>query len=157
MENMEAVLDRMGVIEVVNNVGFYADMHEWHKLRQCYADELELDYTSLVGGEPARLRADDLIAAWMSSLTQYQATQHMVTNHRVEISGTRATCIAYVQASHWLPNDSGNPMWEVNGYYRYTLVRDGSSWKITRHIFNARMVTGSRQILDRAGVRTDRW
>ncbi|MEM8535772.1 MAG: nuclear transport factor 2 family protein [Chloroflexota bacterium] len=59
-----------------------------------------MDYTSLIGGGQTQLHADDMIAGWKQVLRQYEATQHLIRNHVVHVSGDTVACLAYVQATH---------------------------------------------------------
>lgn len=141
------------VIDVVNGVAIYADLRQWSQLRELYSDEVAIDYTSFVGGAPAQIKADDLIAGWKVGLDRYQATQHLLGNHRVTVNGDQAQALVYVQATHWLPQSNGDSTWTVHGYYDYTLQQVGDAWRITRHVFTATIVYGSRALLEMQGVK----
>jgi hypothetical protein len=141
------------LIDVINGVAIYADLRQWDRLRELYADEVVIDYTSLVGGEPAQVKADALIASWKIGLGRYQATQHLLGNHRVSVEGETAQALVYVQATHWLPQPDGDSTWTVHGYYDYTLQQVGGEWRITRHVFTATIVYGSRVLLEMQGVK----
>lgn len=143
------------IVDVVNGVAIYADLRQWDRLRRLYADEVAIDYTSFVGGEPALVQADALIAGWQTGLSQYQATQHLLGNHQVTLNGDRAQVLVYVQATHWLPQPDGNSTWTVHGYYNYALQRYEENWRITRHVFTATIVYGSRALLEMQGVRAE--
>jgi hypothetical protein len=56
--------DEQRIIAAVNAIGSLADARKWADLRAVFADEVDVDYTSLTGGQPARVKADDLIAGW---------------------------------------------------------------------------------------------
>lgn len=143
------------IIDVVNGVAIYADQHQWERLRDLYADQVDIDYTSFVGGEPARVSANDLIAGWRTGLGRYRATQHLLGNHRVTVDGESASALVYVQATHWLPQPDGDSTWTVHGYYDYTLQQIEGRWRITRHVFTATMVYGSRALLEMQGVKPE--
>jgi hypothetical protein len=141
------------VIDVVNGVAIYADLREWSQLRELYSDEVAIDYTSLIGGVPAQVKADDLIAGWKTGLGRYQSTQHLLGNHRVTLQGDTARALVYVQATHWLPQPNGESTWTVHGYYDYTLEHIEGRWCITRHVFTATMVYGNRDLFEMQGVK----
>jgi hypothetical protein len=143
------------VVDVINGVSIFADMRQWSRLRDLYADQVEIDYTSLVGGEPARVSADDLIAGWRTGLGRYRATQHLLGNHHITIDGGSAAVRVYVKATHWLPQPDGDSTWTVHGYYDYTLQQIEGGWHITRHIFTATIVYGSRALLEMQGVKVE--
>lgn len=70
-------------------------------------------------------------------MERFQATQHMLANHLVEVSGDEASCRADVRATHFSPQDDGaEPVWQVGGFYDYRLVRSGDGgWLVRRMRF----------------------
>lgn len=145
------------IVDVVNGVAIYADLRQWDRLRELYTDEVTIDYTSLVGGASAQVKAADLIAGWQIGLSRYQATQHLLGNHRVSVEGETAQALVYVQAIHWLPQLNGESRWTVHGYYDYGLERIEGRWRIARHVFTASIVYGSRALLEMQGVKPEWW
>lgn len=143
------------IIDCVTGVAVYADRRSWDQLRRLYDDEVEVDYTSLIGGQPARMRADELIAGWQTGLSRYRATQHLLGNYRIESGDDTAQAMVYVQATHWLPLADDEPSWTLHGHYEYSLRRDGQTWLITRHTLMATIVYGSRTLLQMQGVRPE--
>jgi hypothetical protein len=53
------------------------DALDWPAVRAAFAEQVRVDYTSLSGGEPETLPADDLVARWQGLLPGFDATQHM--------------------------------------------------------------------------------
>jgi hypothetical protein len=146
----ESAVDRLDVIETCTRMASHADAREWDALREVFADEVRLDYTSLQGGEPATLSRDDLIESWAGLLGQLQATQHLLTNHLVTVTGDTATCTAAFQATHLLPNPHGDAVWTLGGSYRFELVRDGARWLISAVTMTASWASGNQQIMSLA-------
>ncbi|WP_251016415.1 nuclear transport factor 2 family protein [Streptomyces sp. ISL-99] len=104
-------------------MAFHADQREGERLAGVFAEKVTLDYTSLAGGEPAELTPAEIVAAWTSALGGYDATQHLITNHLVDIEGDTAVCTAAFQATHRLATPHGSPLWTLGGTYRFGLVR----------------------------------
>jgi hypothetical protein len=146
----QSALDRAEIIETVNNVGIYADRHNWQGIEQCFADEVLLDYTSMVGGKPAKLKASQIIKTWKGFLPGFKLTQHAITNHKVTTSGKEADCFSYVNAIHYLPNDSGEDTWTVMGYYEHHLIKTDSGWKIDKMKFNLTLIQGNKKLAELA-------
>ena len=121
--------DRMEIVEVTVRMAWLADRRDWDQLVGVFADEVDLDYTSLTGGDPVRLSRGDLVAGWRTGLGGLDATQHLVSNHLVEVDGDRAVATAQFQAVHVLANPHGDPTWTLGGHYRFGLTRqaDGAS------------------------------
>jgi len=55
----------------------------------------------------------------------------VITNHVITIEGDEATCVAYVQARHHLPNETGHADQTMFGYYTNRFVRTPDGWKIS--------------------------
>jgi len=121
--------DTSEIVAVTTRLAWLVDRREWEALNGLFATHVDLDYTSLNGGEPATLTRDEIVAGWRSGLEGLDATQHLVSGHLVEVDGDRASCTAQFQATHVLSDPSLNPYggstWTLGGHYRYTLLRAG--------------------------------
>lgn len=106
---------------------WHADQREWDRLKTIFADEVLLDHTSLNGGEPVTLTPDEIVAGWSRGLGGYDATQHLIANQLVTVTGDTAVCTASFQATHRPANPFGSPLWTLGGTYRFDLVRAGSA------------------------------
>lgn len=140
--------DRELVIDTTTRVAWYADQRRWDDLPALFTDEVLLDYTSLTGGEPGRVSATDIAASWRANLGGLDATQHLISNHLVEITDARhATATAQFVATHVLANPHGDPTWVLGGHYRWTLTRAGDRWRIDSMTMTATWATGNQQIM----------
>ncbi|HEX6352172.1 nuclear transport factor 2 family protein [Actinophytocola sp.] len=143
---MNSVGDRLAVIEVCTRMGWHADQREWAELRGVFADQVALDYTSLNGGEPATVTPDQIADAWSTVLGGFDATQHLITNHLVTVTGDTAVCTASFQATHRLANPFGSPLWTLGGTYRFDLVRNGGSWRIAGVVMTTTWADGNKDL-----------
>ena len=146
----ESDADLASVIETCTRMAWHADQREWDALRDVFADEVLLDYTSLHGGEPATVPRDQLVESWAGLFGKLLTTQHLVTNHLVTVSGDTASCTAAFQATHLLPNAHGDPIWTLGGSYRFELLRDDQSWRISAVTMTATWASGNQQIMSLA-------
>jgi hypothetical protein len=64
---MHSAPDRDEIIAVVNRIGLMADRRDWQACREAFSDRVETDYTSLNGGQPAIVNADDLVSGCIRS------------------------------------------------------------------------------------------
>jgi 3-phenylpropionate/cinnamic acid dioxygenase small subunit len=151
--NIQLLLDRAEISDVQLRYATGLDSRDWPLFRSCFADEIETDFTSVFGGEPRKVSADRWTEAARRSIIGLAATQHMITNHVITVAGDTATCIAYVQARHYLPNDSGDSMQTMFGYYTNRLVRTSAGWKIRACKLTLTMQTGNPQIFTLASER----
>jgi hypothetical protein len=139
---LQSLVDRAAIIDTINGVGVWADHKDFAKLRPLFADTVEMDYTSLAGGTPVTVKADDLMKGWENGLRPLR-TQHMITNHLVTIRGDTAESISYVHAMHYVPNNMGLSSWQVYGSYNHTFIRSAGAWKITAMKLNKLMADGN--------------
>jgi len=146
--------ERLEVIETCTRMAHHADRREWDRLVEIFADEVRLDYTSLQGGEPATVAREQLVDGWREALGGLAATQHLITNHLVEVDGARAVCLADFQATHLYPNPHGDPSWTLGGRYRFELCRLGSAWRLAALTMTAVWARGNQQIMSLAGGAT---
>ncbi|MGB6564416.1 MAG: nuclear transport factor 2 family protein [Candidatus Binataceae bacterium] len=129
--NVRYLLDRLAISDVQLRYATGADTRDWALYRSCFTDEIETDFTSVFGGQPRRGKADKFVEAARRFLTGLKATQHMITNHVITIHGDEATCVAYVQARHHLPNETGDADQTMYGYYTNRVVRTADGWRIS--------------------------
>ena len=144
-DNLQQLLDEREIINVVNSIGINADLRNWQAVSQAFSDEVQLDYTSM-GAAVEMLKPTDIIKKWQAVLPGFQMTQHMITNHRVSITGNEANCFSYVHAVHYLPNKSNNNTWIVMGHYEHHLVRLNQAWKIDRMKLIATLIDGNMDL-----------
>lgn len=138
--------DQLAIVATVNEIGRAADMRDWSRLREQFSDEVLVDYTSLTGGQPARINADDLIASWQAFLPGFTVTQHMVASHRVSVNGERATVLSQFIATHRLAGATGGELWTLGGHYRHSLRKIGAAWKVDAITMTWSWQTGNTEL-----------
>jgi hypothetical protein len=52
------------IIDVVNRIAVMADRRDWQACQEAFSERVETDYTSLNGGQPATVNANDLVNGW---------------------------------------------------------------------------------------------
>lgn len=127
---LQKLLDRAEIIETVNSYGLGVDTRDFEWFRSLFTDEVEVDYTAMLGGEPYTINADELVKNWKGLLTAFESTQHIIANHVVDLDGDQATTKVHFQAHHILLSRSGGCSWTVAGYYVHKLRRTEQGWKI---------------------------
>lgn len=137
---------RMEIAETCTRMAVHADRREWALLRGLFADKVLLDYTSLNGGDPVRLTPQEIVDAWSATLGGFDATQHLIANHLVQVAGDGAVCTASFQATHRLATSHGAPLWTLGGDYRWELARTGGRWLITAVVMTATWGDGNRDL-----------
>ncbi len=79
--------DRAEVIRVVDEIDNTVDAKDWTACRGYFLDEIYVDFTSLAGGSPGSMAADDLVGVWSTNLYTDKPSFHMRTNHRAHARG----------------------------------------------------------------------
>ncbi len=150
---LRTILDRQAISATVIRYATGIDRRDWDAYRSCFTDEVEIDFTSFGGGEPQTMRAGDWVAGVRAGLSGFQATQHISTNHVITVEGDEATCVSYMQAQHYLPNDKGDNSLTLGGYYTNRLVRAPDGWRIRRCQLTITWTAGNRHIFELARER----
>lgn len=128
MNTEQELTDQQQIIATTIAMAALADRREWNASTTVFTNEVRADYTALIGGEPFMGRAIDLVAGWKEGLSAFTATQHLVTNHEVAMTGNRAEVRASFQATHCRPDQT---LWIVGGRYHYTLEKQADGWRIS--------------------------
>ena len=134
--------DKAAIKTIVESVGTLADTGNFEALEKLYAEEVEVDYTSLAGGEVELKSPQGLMAQWASVLPGFDLTRHELSNIIVKIDGHKAIATADVVADHYV----SDLFWQVKGDYLYKLEKGSEGWQITSHIFNLTSEEGTRDV-----------
>jgi len=140
--------DEMEVIRIVDDVDNTVDAKDWTTCRGYFLDEIIADFTSLAGGSPGLMKADDLVGAWETNLYSDKKSHHMRSNYRVAINGDEAEVFSKGYALNILPSETGSGLWEVWGDYVHTLRRTGEGWKVSGMSFFVTYARGNERARD---------
>ena len=124
------------------------DLRDWELLRSAFADEITVDYTSYRGGEPVIMAADAWVSRAQRRFATMAATQHSMTNPRVEGDDDTATCRMYVEAHHVAVIDGREGHCRVGVEYRDELQLIDGQWLITTLRLDVRWYHGNRDVLN---------
>ncbi|GIT93186.1 hypothetical protein JANAI62_36700 [Jannaschia pagri] len=153
----DTLLDRAEMIRIADALDAAVDAKDWTAARSLFADQITVDFTSLVGGEPATIPADGLIAGWSSNLTADKTSFHLRGNHRIAFDGPD-TAVMHSHGYAWnrmeagaLPENGGEALWEVWGNYTHEFARGADGWRITGMVFEATAERGSTFVRNTPG------
>lgn len=145
----ETLILHAELIRIADALDGAVDAKDWTLARSFFADEITVDFTSLSGGDPAKIPADALIAAWSGNLTAEKTSFHLRGNHRITFDASNtATMVSHGYA--WnrmerggLPENGGDPMWEVWGAYEHVFEETEQGWLLIGMSFFATAERGS--------------
>ena len=113
-----------------------------------------MDYDHVLGDEPTDVSADEFVEHWRETVSGFEATHHLLTNHRVDVDDDEAVCTAYFQAQHFYPEKRGDSLWTLGGHYRFGLGRTEDGWQIEELIMTGLWADGNQFLLERANERS---
>ena len=141
-------MEKQAITETILNLFIGADQRDWDRCRSAFAHEVNLDYTSLAGGEPATLAADILVDNWKGFLPKFKATHHQLGNFYIRKHKDIAQAFFYGTATHYSPQPDGRNVWTVVGTYDAELEKQSEAWKVTALRFNLSYVDGNLELPD---------
>jgi hypothetical protein len=141
--------ERLDVLDTVYRFTGGLDGKDWELYRSAFTDEVDVDYTSYRPGSAGRMPADTWVDRARRLFPGLDATQHTVTNARVELSGDGAHVRSYVRADHFLDG----ARYTLGGSYLHRLVRQDGVWRISAVTLSMTWDEGDASILARAAAR----
>ena len=151
---LRLLIDRAEISDVQLRYATGIDMRDWALYRTCFADEIEVDFSSVFGGGgPRKVSGDRWTETVRRTISGLQATQHLITNHVITVDGDTAQCVAYLQAQHYLPNDKGDSLQTMGGYYTNHFIRTPQGWRIKSCKLTLTWNTGNWHVFELARQR----
>jgi len=151
--DLRQLIDRQAIVDVTLRYGLAVDTNDWALFESLFADTVEVDVPVQRPGEYRSFSAHDWAESVRENVAGYQSTHHMITNHLVTLDGDSATCRAYLQARHYLPNDSGDAFRDIGGWYDWELARQAEGWKVRRYKLTLAWSAGNAALRDIALAR----
>jgi len=156
--NLQLLLDRVAISDVVNAYATGLDRRDWKLLRSIFLDEIEMDFGS-VGLRVGRYDAGKWVRDAARLFAGFAATQHTSTNHVHDVRGDEATCTSNMQAEHFIASQPGSGKrdksqkpadeanrWTIGGYYTNELVRGAGGWKLAKVTLTVTWQTGNPDV-----------
>jgi len=128
--------DETAIRFVVDEIDNAVDAKDWAKARTFFSDRVNTDFTSLAGGKPAQITADELVGGWRTNLYADKKSFHLRGNHRIQINGKRAEAFSKAYAFNLLEKGKVTGLWEIWGNYTHTLERTKDGWKVSGMTLN---------------------
>jgi hypothetical protein len=124
------------------------DLKDWAAARALFVDgPIEVDMSSLVGGAPVRITADQLMQGFSAGLHAGKISHHLATNYRIRIELDRAELWAHGYAWNRVPSlPSGTDLWETWGNYRLTYRREAAGWRLDGFRYYSKLTRGNEDV-----------
>ena len=142
-DGMARLAAKDAVIDVLNTLFIGTDQRDWAKVRDCFADSVRFDMTSLLGGRPSDLSPETIVDGWRQGLQAITQVHHQVGNYRVDVDGAVAVASCYGIALHYRKTTSGRNTRTFVGSYDFHLVEAEGRWRIDLFRFNVKFVDGN--------------
>ncbi|OCC23286.1 hypothetical protein MB02_11635 [Croceicoccus estronivorus] len=148
--------DRIQISDAINGLANATDRRDWEAAEALLAPEVDLGYRMV--DSPAapirqRLTPAQFVEASRAVLPGYLHTQHLIGNLVVQVIGDHAMANSQVWMTHYLPNDQGEPYWNVAALYRHELERTPAGWKIAAMHVEILYQTGNTHLSALAAAR----
>jgi hypothetical protein len=104
--------DHTDIIDLVNSIFDTVDAKDWESALTLFEPSVEVDFTSLNGGEPATITSAELVGGWRQGLHPKKKSFHLVGHHRVRADGSTAAVAVKGYAYNVLDEDLGGGMWK---------------------------------------------
>ena len=141
---------RMEMInQTVANLFIATDNQEWRKVEAMFAEQVELDYSSMNGNPAVSLSPKQITDSWKTILPGFSHTHHQLGNFVTGLKGNVAEVFCYGTATHYLEDEGGN-IWTVVGSYDFKLQLTGEDWNITHMKFNLKYQDGNTTLPGKA-------
>lgn len=129
---MSEVNDKLAIIELITTYAGAIDTKDWHLYKSLFTSDAVIDYTSSGG---IRGTPDEALGFLTKALVPFTMTQHLVTNHRIQVDGDRATCRSDFYNPMGRPDGKGGlVMFFVGGAYTDALRRTAEGWRFTERV-----------------------
>ena len=145
-DHYEILLEKDVVIGVVNRLFINTDNRDWEKVKACFADDVLFDMTSMTGGEPVTMTAQQIVDGWDKGLKALQAIHHQAGNYVVNLGNNEAEVFCYGVAFHYLPNKTNQNTRTFVGSYNFHLAKGDRAWRIDQFKFNLKFIDGNANL-----------
>lgn len=145
-EVAQLVEDRIAITNLVDSVFDRVDLKDWAAAEALFTDRVQVDFTSLGGGEPAETTNAQLVGGWRAGLHAKKSSFHFISQPRVAVTGDEAAVRVKGYTYNLLDASLGGAMWEVWGRYEFAVRRTADGWKVAGMTFIALHTRGDQTV-----------
>jgi 3-phenylpropionate/cinnamic acid dioxygenase small subunit len=140
---------RMDIADLLSKYAQALDTRDWVLLASCFEQTAWADYGGLGGRQEGNAA---IVAYCRAALEPLDATQHQITNVRIDFRADPVRSRCDFQAQHVLHRAHGGSNLCIGGTYRDSLSSDGEEWKIATREFRPSWYEGNPVVFEDAGV-----
>jgi hypothetical protein len=142
---VQGLIDHNAIVALCVQYATALDSRNWPLLRDCFEPDVVADYAGIgrIDGYEA------LEAVCRAALEPLQASQHLLGNHAVQVTGDEADGTTYFRAQHVRPGTPGGDNYIVAGIYTDRFVRRDRGWRISRRKLDVVWSEGNAAVLER--------
>jgi hypothetical protein len=150
-ERLQMLLDREEISQVIVNYGFSFDRRDWALHHSVFTEQIQMDFSASIGGDGlTTYQADEWVKLIRPFFEELPATQHIAMPLSIKIQSDEAYVISMLHAQHYLPNNKGDSVQRMIGYYENWLVRTQQGWKINKMVQHISWNEGNWYIFEKA-------
>jgi ketosteroid isomerase-like protein len=125
--------DREAIVELLRRYAEAIDARDRERVRDLFTPDAVLDYTSTDGPLGQR---DEVVDWLLDALAGVTLTQHLLSNHAIEVAGDDATCRTLMLNPLVLAgsDDGEATVLLFGGSYDDQLTRTGAGWRIRHRV-----------------------
>lgn len=142
---VQQTADRLDIGEVLARYCQALDTRQWSLLGSVFAPDACCDYGSV--GTPHGI--DEIVAAIRGTIEDLDATQHLIGNLQVWLTGDTASASCYLISQHVRHGEPGGEHYMVGGSYKDQLVRSPDGWRISFRRLDRMWSSGNRDVVRR--------
>jgi hypothetical protein len=166
------IVDHINATETINKMWWSIDRRDWHTIvDKVLARELDIDYTSILGGSPKKTTGKAQADEWRGIIETVDRSHHAASTVIIDLpqpsddanisapNTVKATSNGIV--AHVKQGTEGGTINNAGGYYYYELMRDSSvpkgqnPWRISSIKATSIWLTGNPAVLEATVVKAD--
>jgi 3-phenylpropionate/cinnamic acid dioxygenase small subunit len=141
---LEHLCDRMEITDLLNRYATSLDDRDWKRLATCFTPDAVGLYGPVLGRQEGFAAIEKLCR---TALEPLDSSQHIVTNHEIEIDGDTARARCYLHAQHTKAGAEGGDNLVIGGFYVDELVRTVHGWRIRQRELRVLWQDGNPRLL----------
>jgi hypothetical protein len=134
---------KSSVVDVINRYAFAVDTQRWELFDQIFTADVEADFGPGIHWRDLVSLKRDFIAIH----SPFKSTQHVTTNHVIDVKGDTAHCVSYVHG-HFFREVPGGNMFESGGWYDDRLALTDAGWRISHRTCRMTWWGGNPKVLE---------